>query len=269
MKRIYLILFFCFIWPQFSAADPGIPQKPLSTDLLAVSFKGARIVDVRVPENAGMDKALQIDFELHNSSDHRKLDIVHVPLAAVTDEFQNQYRLLKGCGFSGCVLYPGQKKLFSLLFELPVEAAQEFVVSFDGPFLDSGDSFSIGFSREGILADQGSLAEAAIAPVENEAERDFNIQYPLNHQAFHPGEKVFVQIGLADIAAHPSKIHVLAFDNFFTDDQAVGRYEIRVPEKAQYESNVPVVIMIEWDSGGPDPDIISKTVSISIVPKSS
>lgn len=252
-----------------AGAEFATVQKSVLSSPLQVSFKGARIADVHVPENDGMDQALQIDFELHNSSGQRKLDIFHIPSATVTDEFQNQYRLVKGAGFSGCVLYPSQKKLFSLLFELPVEAAQKFVVSFDGPFLDSGDPFSIGFSRDGILADPGSLAESAPGPAENQAERDFNIQYPLDHQAFHPGEKVFVRVDLANIARQPSKIHVLAFDNFFTDDKAVGRYEIRVPEKAEYESNVPVVIMIEWDSGGPDPDIISKTVSISIVPNNS
>ncbi len=259
------------LWTVSARAESEFGQNLVLADPLQVFLKRAIIENVSLPQNSGVSLALRIDLELHNSSENLKLDIPKIPSAAVYDEYQNQYRLITREELPAFTLYPGQKKQFSFLFELPVEAAQRLELSFDAPFLKQGEPFSLSFERNCISAG-ATLAAEAQAESEREAEKlrgDFNIQYPLNQQAFHPGEKVFVRVDLKNITKQPNKIHVLAFNNLFTDDQAVGRYEIRVPEKAECQSNVPVVIMIEWDSGGTEPDIISKTVSISIIPNKS
>ena len=242
-----------------------------SSDVVHVSFQKAAIEEVSVPQAPEISRALRVELQLLNSSEYRKIDVLSVPAAKIKDEYQNIYRLLSKEELSAFTLYPGEGKKISLVFELPVNAAEKFELSFEAPFGGSSEAFSVNFGRD-LIKDRALTAiadPAADAAAGGSGVGDFNIQYPLQHQAFHPGEKVFVRVDLKNITKLPVKIHVLAFDHLFTDDQIVGRYEIRVPEKAEYQSDVPVVVMVEWDSGSAEPDVISKTVSISITPNNS
>ncbi len=216
------------------------------------------VVDPRIDTVNG-GTALYLRTILHNNSPTIKIDITGDPSMTLTDNFNNAYRVIRTAAADKDhqiprSLYPGGSFAVHSWFEPPVEGATELTVTLTLP----GPVEPV-VGHAVLPASQ--IPRATAIP---DADFDFFIETPQRGAAVRAGSQIAIRIIPVDFAAFPDKIHILAFNYVLTDDQAIGNYEIRIPADVPSGTEVPVVIMVEWETEGQEPRIRSKTISLRV-----
>ena len=274
----------CFFLPiisilicNFSFSDEGPP--PVSNDVqnsqfiqeiqrgdLTFRVNSAEITALS-PLDSSLEPALEVRFEIKNSSDTKKVDLLEELNFKLKDDFGNQYRRIDNVQTSGAEmkstlkqlvsLYPGEMISQTVFFEIPVNKISALTLRCEATPIDMGEAFEVDISAEKIknfLPEEELMARAqksAELPMplasagDEEKQGVLHIIPPKNGTTVTAGEVVRLKITVAPGIQPPKSIFIVSPMYVFEDTALTYRYDLRIP-KDYPKGSLSVVVIGRW-----------------------
>jgi hypothetical protein len=204
-----------------------------------------------------------ISYDVTNETENRKIDLTDSDLQFIlSDEFGNIYHQReKPLNYSKPItvlnknfpsLYPQETLSSTVFFEAPIKKSQVLNLIINAQTL--GVAQPVSFHLPVIRA---------LPKVDNTTtldDDDLQVMIPPQLKVVKPGDNIPIEVRLAKVT--PNHVYVIAPFYLFDDTQAVGHYDLRIPDNQQ-DGPLTVVVLTSWKDGENE-QTLSKSFTIPV-----